>query len=418
MKVLLVTVGSAGDVHPFVGVALALRQRGHAVSIATNPYFGPLMERLGLPLRPIGKVEDFEEAISHPGLWRPIRGFGVIATLVQRGIADVYNLVEQETVGGDTVVVSHPLAFGARVAQDSLGVPLVTLHLAPAALWSLEAPAVLDVRMGSIAGWPKAVRRLLLGLGDKCADLKLGPALNKFRASLGLAPVRHIVRQWWHSPQRVIGLFPEWYAAPQQDWPPNTALTGFPLYDERAVSGISPQLEAFLAEAEAVGDSPVVFAPGSGNSQARRFFEAAADACRRLDRRGILLTRYPEQIPARLPGGVLAADYAPFSSLLPRAAALVHHGGIGTCGQALAAGLPQLVLPMGFDQPDNAMRLVRLGVARTLQPGRATGARVAAELAGILADASVSRCCAELARRFQGDDAVGRTCDLIEECAP
>ena len=418
MRVLLVTVGSAGDVHPFVGIALALRQRGHAVSIATNPYFGPLMERLGLPLRPIGKVEDFERAISHPGLWRPFRGFEVIATLVQRSIRDVYNLIEEETAGDDALVVSHPLAFGARVAQDALGVPLVTLHLAPAAFWSLDAPAVLDARIGSIEGWPRAVRRLLLGFGDTCADLKLGPALNSFRARLGLAPVRHIASQWWHSPQRVIGLFPDWYAAPQQDWPPKTALTGFPLYDERAVSDVSPQLEAFLAEAEVVGDPPVVFAPGSGNCQARRFFEAAAESCRLLGRRGILLTRYPEQIPARLPGQVLAAEYAPFSTLLPRAAALVHHGGIGTCAQALAAGCPQLVLPMGFDQPDNAMRLARLGVAHTVQPDRATGARVAAELDRMLLDASVSRSCVELARRFQGDDAVGRTCDLIEDCAP
>ena len=418
MKVLLVTVGSAGDVHPFVGVALALRERGHAVSIATNPHFGPLMERVGLPLRPIGQLEDFEEAISHPDLWRPIRGFGVIATMVRRRMSDVYNLVEQETAGGDTVVVSHPLAFGARVAHDALGVPLVTLHLAPAAFWSLDAPAVMDLRIGSIAGWPKAARRLFLGFGDNCTDLMLGPALNRFRATLGLAPVRHIGSQWWHSPQCVIGLFPDWFAEPQQDWPPNTSLTGFPLYDEGAVSGVPTHLEVFLAEAEATGDSPVVFAPGSGNSQARRFFQAAAEACGRLGRRGILLTRYPEQLPARLPVGVLAADYAPFSALLPRAAALVHHGGIGTCAQALAAGLPQLVLPMGFDQPDNATRLVRLGVARTVQTGRVAGPRVAAELAAMLADTSVSRCCAELARRFQGQDAVDRTCDLIEECAP
>ena len=111
MRVLLVTVGSAGDVHPFVGIALALRQRGHAVSIATNPYFGPLMERLGLPLRPIGTVEDFERAISHPGLWRPFRGFEVIATLVQRSIPNVYK-------GNYTILTKatnlHFIAIGYR----------------------------------------------------------------------------------------------------------------------------------------------------------------------------------------------------------------------------------------------------------------------------------------------------------------
>ena len=417
MRILLVTVGSAGDVHPFVGIALALRERGHAVTIATNPYFAPLIERLGLPLQPIGTVEDFEREISHPGLWRPVRGFGVIANMVERCTPDVYRLVEQEAAGGDIVVVSHPLVFGARVAHDALGVPLVTVHLAPAAIWSLEAPPVGTSSIGSIAGWPSFAKRLLVGIGEKLVDLRMGPALNSFRAELGLASVRHIGSEWWHSPQRVIGLFPDWFAAPQADWPPRMVLTGFPLYDQREVSNLPPPLEAFLAEAEAAGEPPVVFAPGSANRQAQRFFEAAAEACSRLGLRGILLTPFSEQLPAKLPNSVIHVDYAPFSALLPRIGALVHHGGIGTCAQALAAGCPQLVMPMTFDQPDNAARLVRLGVGRAVPPKRFTGARVASELAELLGNPSVSRSCAEIANRFTGADPIGRTCDLIEQCA-
>lgn len=417
MRILLVTLGSAGDVHPFVAIALALRERGHEVTIATNPYFAPLMERLGLPLQPIGTVEDFEREISHPGLWRPVRGFGVIANMVQRCTPDVYRLVEQEAAGGDIVVVSHPLVLGARVAHDALGVPLVTAHLAPAAIWSLDAPPVATVSIGSIAGWPSLAKRLLVGIGETCVDLRLGSALNSFRAKLGLASVRHIGSEWWHSPQRVIGLFPDWFAAPQADWPPQMVLTGFPLYDQREESHLPPHLEAFLAETEAAGEPPVVFAPGSANRQAQRFFEAAAKACSRLGCRGIMLTPFSEQLPAKLPRGVLHVDYAPFSALLPRIGALVHHGGIGTCAQALAAGRPQLVMPMAFDQPDNAARLARLGVGRAVPPKRFTGARVARELAELLGNPSVSRSCAEIANRFPGTDPISRTCDLIEECA-
>lgn len=416
MRILVVTVGSSGDVHPFVAVALALRDRGHAVRFATNPHFAPLLERLGLPLLPIGTVEHLEESMSHPGLWKPVRGLGVITALALRGIPDVYRLVEEEAAHGDTVVVSHSLAFGARVAHDALGVPLVTLHLAPAAFWSIEAPPVPPNGMGSIEGWPRVARRLSLGLADKLVDLKLGPSLNRFRASVGLAPVRHVGSRWWHSPQRVVGLFPDWYAAPQPDWPPQAALTGFPLYDEQGVSGVPSDLEAFLAEAAAAGDPPVAFAPGSFNRQAHRFFAAAADACRRLGRRGILLTRFPEQLPGQLPSGVVHAGYAPFSALLPRVAALVHHGGIGTCAQALAAGRPQLVMPLGFDQPDNAARLARLGVASALPPKRFHGASVARELDTLLGSDAVAGRSAEIARRFDGIDPVSRTCHLIEEC--
>ena len=111
------------------------------------------------------------------------------------------------------------------------------------------------------------------------------------------------------------------------------------------------------------------------------------------------------------------AVYAPFSAVLPRSAALVHHGGIGTAAQALAAGLPQLVMPMTFDQPDNAVRLARLGVARILLPERFSGLRVARDLEVLLGTNAVSRRAAEIARGFEGVDPVARTCDLIEEAA-
>lgn len=416
MRVLVVSVGSSGDVHPFLAVALALRDRGHTVSFATNQYFAPLLQQVGMPLVPTSTVEEFDEATTHPALWRQVGGFGVLATIISRSTPALYRVVEQEAARGNTVVVAHPLAFAARIAHETLGVPLVTLHLAPSTVWSLEEPSVPTRWLGSVNALPKPAKRLLLGIGDRLADRAMAPALNQFRAEFGLAPVRHIASHWWHSPQRVIGLFPDWFAAPQPDWPSQATLTGFPLYDERHVSRVPPDLEEFLAEADAEGARPVVFAPGSSNRQAGRFFAAAADACRRLGRRGILLTRYPGQLPSWLPDEVRHADYAPFSAVLPRSAALVHHGGIGTAAQALAAGRPQLVVPMTFDQPDNAARLGRLGVARTMSPARCSGARMARHLAVLLGAEEVKRRSTEIARRFDGIDPVGRTCDLIEAC--
>ena len=158
----------------------------------------------------------------------------------------------------------------------------------------------------------------------------------------------------------------------------------------------------------------MVFAPGTANRQAARFFQAGADACRRLRRRGLLLSRFGEQIPDPLPPGLRHAEYAPFGSLLPRAAALVHHGGIGTAAQALRAGCPQLVMPMAFDQPDNAVRLERLGVGRYLRPSRFTGLAVARELDSLLGSEAVARACRTVARRFVGIEPVTRTCELIE----
>src|SRR5262249_4330574 len=142
------------------------------------------------------------------------------------------------------------------------------------------------------------------------------------------------------------------------------------------------------------------FTPGSANLHARPFFEAAVDACARLGGRGVLLTRFPDQVPSHLPDGVWHCAYAPFSRLLPHVAALVHHGGIGTAPQGMAAGVPQLVMPLSHDQFDNAARMQRLGIARSLPPAPFRGPRVAAALKALVDSPDVAAHCRGVAERF------------------
>jgi rhamnosyltransferase subunit B len=172
---------------------------------------------------------------------------------------------------------------------------------------------------------------------------------------------------------------------------------------------IDPELEAFLAE----GSPPVVATPGTANRHATDFFAAVAAALGKLGRRGLFLTGYPEQLPS-LPGTILARRYVPFSSVLPRAAALVHHGGIGTTAQGLAAGIPQLIMPMGFDQPDNALRATRLGVGRWLAPGRFTVERVTEALDDLLGSPEVARAAAEYRERLGRENGIKVVCDVVE----
>jgi UDP:flavonoid glycosyltransferase YjiC (YdhE family) len=162
------------------------------------------------------------------------------------------------------------------------------------------------------------------------------------------------------------------------------------------------------------GDPPIVFTPGSANQQAAAFFKAAVDASRRLNRRALLLSRYSAQLPS-LPSTVRHETYVPLSGLLPRCAALVHHAGIGTLAQALAAGIPQLTMPMSFDQPDNTTRLHRLGVATWITPSQFTGDRVAAKLDGLLTDPKVAVACRRWSQELKANSALDRTCRLLEE---
>jgi UDP:flavonoid glycosyltransferase YjiC (YdhE family) len=208
-------------------------------------------------------------------------------------------------------------------------------------------------------------------------------------------------------------MFPEWFAPRQPDWPAQTVHTGFPRWDEQGVTLVEDELAKFLAE----GDAPIAFTPGSAHNHAHAFWKAAIDACQRLNRRGLLFTRHVEQIPKDLPASVKHFAYAPFSEVLPHCAALVYHGGIGTLSQALAAGIPHIIMPLAHDQPDNAARIKRLGVGDAVWPSKFRGKNLAAALAPLLSSSEVAQRCRELANRVIADDGIGKTCDVIEQCA-
>jgi rhamnosyltransferase subunit B len=410
MKFVMTPVGSAGDVHPFIGLGRVLRARGHDVVIVTAGAFEQVVERAGLGFRETISAQIFDVMSKYPDLWHSRRGLQFVLGTVADHLALGYTRVAEVYEPGRTVLVGHALSFGTRLFEEKHGVPAATLHLAPSIFRSdFEQPAMAPGR--DLSGLPRWLKRTLWWAVDRyLTDPLIVPKLNAFRQELGLTPVSRVFREWVHSPRRVIGLFPDWFGRPQPDWPPALRLTGFPQYDESDQQQLSPPLLEFLDK----GPAPIAFTPGSANQNAAAFFRAAVEASARLNRRALLLSRFTEHLPA-LPATVHHESYAPLSRLLPRCAALVHHGGIGTLAQALAAGVPQLTMPMGFDQPDNTARLVRLGVAKWVAPSRFTGEQIAPLLESLLTDPAVASSCAKYAALLQNASALDRTCDLLEE---
>jgi rhamnosyltransferase subunit B len=156
-----------------------------------------------------------------------------------------------------------------------------------------------------------------------------------------------------------------------------------------------------------------VFTPGSGNLHARDYFVQAQKAVTRLNGRAIFLTPYREQVPQQLPDSIFWQDYVPLSSLLPQVAMLVHHGGIGTTAEALRAGVPQLVVPLAYDQFDNAARVENLGVGKRLSQRALAHGALAGNLQKLLESGEVMRCCAEVAGYFSPADAEEALCAAI-----
>jgi UDP:flavonoid glycosyltransferase YjiC (YdhE family) len=260
----------------------------------------------------------------------------------------------------------------------------------------------------TIPAWsPGWLRGLYWRAVDAAGYLLVGRYLNRLRADLGLPPVRRLFR-WWLSPDLVIGLFPAWYAEVQPDWPAQLRLGGFGRFDG-VRADLADEVRAFCQ-----AGPPVAFTLGTGMAHAAGFFRAAAEACEALGVRGLLLTRFPELIPRRLPPSVEHCSFAPFRQLLPLCRAVVHHGGVGTTAAALEAGCPQLVLPLAWDQPDNAARVARLGVGVWLGARQRTAGHLARALARLLTPKITARCreVAALAGKGNGlEEAAG----LLEE---
>jgi len=412
---ILIAIGSCGDVHPILAIGGELASRKHEVIVLTNPSFASLVKRLGLHFKPLGTSEEFDTVADNPNVWHPVRGFKLLARWAMlHTMRPIYELLQELYLPGQTVVSAPLTAFGARLAQEKIGLPLATLHLQPVVFRSLcETPALPPMLTGPLV--PHWLKRFQFYLADHLlADRVLRRETNRFRNELGLPPVRRLLDRWCHSPERVIGLFPDWYATPQEDWPPNTQLTGFPLWDESRLAPHDANLEAFLQS----GSPPLVFTPGSAMRHGNHFFEVAVRVARQLRKRAILLSRHTTHIPANLPAGIVHFPYVPFSQLLPQAAALVHHGGIGSTAQALAAGIPQLIMAMAFDQPDNAQRIARLGVGGGLSRRQFRCHRVSRLLGPWLDSGEMAARCRAVSQRFHAAQPIEETANLIEQMLP
>ncbi len=388
-----------------LGLAVELRRRGHDVTFATSDHFEKTIQECGLPFESLGTKEDFAAAIANPDLWHPRRAFRHIFNSFWPALRQQYQ-IHADRASRETIGITNCFGFGALTAQDKLGIRVITVHLQPAVIWSDHEPP----KFAGLVG-PRWLKSWVYRLGERLAiDPIVCPLLNNWRAELNLPPVKKITR-WWNSPYGVLCLFPDWFAPPQPDWPTPLMQADFPLWNHRSGEPLAGDVEAFLQ----AGTPPIVFTPGSTNVHGEAFFAAAVEACRLLNRRGILLTQFADQIPRNLPGTVAHFRYVPLDNLLPRTAAFVHHGGVGSTSQAMLAGIPQIVMPLAHDQFDNAARIIRLGIGGSLPPRKFTGGRLAEKLDQLLSSPTIASNCRDIAQRLAARNGLSLADDAIED---
>lgn len=380
-KVIVTAIGSAGDVHPLLGVARALALRGHDVVFCTHAPFEAIVRRCGFAFVPIGTAAEYEAAMANPALWDSRTSFRTLWQVIAPTLRPHYDAL-RALADGDTVLVGTLWAFSARFMQELHGTPYVSVQVSPSTLLSAHAPPT-HPRLTIPARWPLPVKTALMTLIERqVLDRTCGPALNAVRRELGLAPARRVLGRWLHSTDGVLCLFPGWFAPPQPDWPSNHLQSGFPLFNDIATPDEDVALDAYLA----AGEPPVVFTAGSTRVDHAAYARAVADALRATGARGILLSPHDAA-----PDGdrLLVRRFVPMRTLLPRCRALVHHGGIGTAALAFEAGIPQVVTPFAHDQFDNAQRVAASGAGLRVD-GAIDGVRLGAALARVLDEPELS----------------------------
>lgn len=405
LDILLCTIGSAGDVFPFITLGQELKRRGYRVTLITSQFFESHAHEAGLEFFGLGSAEDYQSIIQDPDLWSPDKGFKVFAERVAFPIMEPAYKIISGFDPSKTILIAQGQFFAAHIAHEKLGFPFITIHLQPAAFRSVYEFPLLPVKLP-----PFLIHGLFILIDALLLDKLFAPNINRLRQRLNLPAINKIFGGWMNSPQKNIGLFPDWFAQPQPDWSPQTQLTSFIYYDKQNES-ISDELDIFLN----AGSPPIIFTAGTAMKHANKFFLDCIQACQLLGRRGILLTQHPEQLPKELPQDIQHFAYLPFSKVLPHAVALIHHGGIGTTAQAIAAGIPQVIRPMAHDQPDTAARVEKLGIGVSLSPNKFNAVSLAEKINMLITSQQVLERCKTYAKKIDPNKSLNDTCLIIED---
>jgi rhamnosyltransferase subunit B len=388
--------GTLGDLLPQLAIAAELQGRGHDCHVLGNANGEPAARALGVPFTVIAPAQSNNLTSVEENFDR----------IVFPSYLPTFAFFEQALARGRNVVAVNAENHAAStLVCERHQLPLCRITLTPFRMRSLIAPHW---------PWSEPLHGRLARTYQKHAlparyrRRETNPFIitnvNEQRSALGLAPLTTLAAL---DPliQHRICLFPDWYCAPAPDWEGSFELVGFPLPPPQGA--LPARLEAFIERQGA----PLVFTPGTGVTEVRALFEAATHTCLALDRPGVFLS--PNLRGDAAHERLIHLEYVDLALLMPRAALLVHHGGIGTTARALEAGVPQIISPQAFDQPDNGHRIEQLGVGAVVERSALTGPTLLDAARRLLGDPATLSALAMYAERTRAEDAVARAADII-----
>jgi rhamnosyltransferase subunit B len=415
-RIVLTPWGSFGDLHPFLALAIELKRRGHDPLIATSEVYREKVEGENIafaPMRPdVGDLQDRPDLVRR--IFHPLRGSEyIIRKLLMPALGESLKDLQTAAVNAD-LLVSHSITFATPLLAELSGLPWLSVVLQPSVMFSEHDPPRLP-QLRMVRGRGPLFKQIFFR-AMRFWSLRWFKPYDRLREQVGLPPAqKHPLFEGQFSPEGTIALFSELFCQRQPDWPATTTITGFPFYDrfDAGNQALSQELARFLDE----GPEPIVFTLGSSAVfDPGKFFDISAEAARRLGQRAVLLagTGYASRLTLASNAGLLVCAYEPHSLLFPRAAAVVHQGGIGTTAQALRSGKPTLVVAFSHDQPDNGARVEELGVGLTMSRKHYSVSSALRGLETLLNDDTMRKRAAETGRQIRAEQGVTEACHVIE----
>jgi rhamnosyltransferase subunit B len=417
MRIVLSSFGTLGDIHPLIALALELKRRGHVPVLAVPELFRSKIVGLGLEFAPVGPIlnpEDNELVAMlmdiRKGTERTLRE--ILFPAIRQSYRELLAVVRAN--GGADLLLAGELIYQAPIVAEVTGIPWASYVLAPLSFFSrYDAPVLPPYPMlarlqPALPGMGRVIARFARWVTRSWPE-----PIYQLRAELGLGRGPDPIFEAKHSPYLVLAMFSPLLGEPQPDWPASAKVTGFVFYDgDAGQQALPPEVESFLQQ----GPAPLVFTLGSAAVlDAGDFYQQSALAAELTGQRALLLVGSdPRNVPRGISPNVCVANYAPYSRVFPRSSVIVHQGGVGTTAQALASGKPMLVMPYSHDQPDNARRVRRLGVARVIRRQNYTAETAARQINVLLEKTSIRQRAARIGEQLRGEDGVKAACDALE----
>lgn len=419
MDILLLTLGTRGDVQPFVALGQGLQRAGHEVTVCTSSSFASFVQENGLRYAYLNNdVVDLatnqvgrkimEEAGS---LW----GFMKWYVKAAKQVKPIYRRAlreEWEAAQGAEAVIYHPKAVGGFHIAEALKIPGFMVALLPAFVPTSAFPNPILPRL-SLGGW---YNRFTYRVVPALTNLSLGSVVNRWREEVLDLPKRsrfrgELERSDGQSVPVLHAISPE-IIPPPSDWPASAHMTGYWFLDRKESWQPPDELTAFLE----TGDPPIVVTFGSISGQdPARSAEIVIEALRKTGERGILVTGWGGLEATDLPNSVLQIRAAPYEWLFPRSSAVVHHGGAGTTAAGLRAGKPSIVCPFFGDQPFWGHRIEELGVGPPPLPQRDLNAvTLSSAIERAVDNGEMQRKATQIGAKIRNENGVDAAARLIE----